>query len=39
MTNQGSAADSAGESFLRLLSSRGVDYLFANSGTDFPPLV
>ncbi|MBI1204868.1 MAG: thiamine pyrophosphate-requiring protein [Rhodopseudomonas sp.] len=29
----------AGEAFLRALSDHGVDYLFANPGTDFPPVV
>ena len=28
-----------GEAFLRLLASRGVDFFFVNSGTDFPALV
>ena len=28
-----------GEAFLRLLASRGVDFFFVNSGTDFPSLV
>lgn len=29
----------AAEAYLELLSSRGIDYLFANAGTDFAPLV
>ena len=29
----------AGEAFLRALSDHGVDYLLANPGTDFPPIV
>jgi acetolactate synthase-1/2/3 large subunit len=29
----------AGEAFLSALSDHGVDYLFANPGTDFPPIV
>ena len=29
----------AGEAFLRALSDHGIDYLFANPGTDFPPIV
>jgi len=29
----------AGEAFLRALSDHGVDYFFANPGTDFPPVV
>ena len=29
----------AGEAFLRALSDHGVDYFFANPGTDFPPIV
>ena len=31
--------DSVGEAYLALLAARGVDYLFANAGTDFAPLV
>ncbi|NQU70222.1 MAG: acetolactate synthase, partial [Rhodospirillales bacterium] len=27
------------DAYLSLLSDRGVDYLFANSGTDFAPLI
>lgn len=30
---------STGEAYLSLLASRGVDYLFANGGTDFAPIV
>ena len=33
------AVDSVGEAYLALLAARGVDYLFANAGTDFAPLV
>jgi acetolactate synthase-1/2/3 large subunit len=29
----------AAEAFLRALSDHGVDFLFANPGTDFPPVV
>ncbi|MBM3528005.1 MAG: thiamine pyrophosphate-requiring protein [Alphaproteobacteria bacterium] len=29
----------AGEAFLRALADHGVEYLFANPGTDFPPVV
>ena len=28
-----------GDAYLSLLADRGVDYLFANSGTDFAPLI
>ena len=35
MTQEKVAIGSAGEVFLRLLASRGVDYFFANPGTDF----
>ena len=38
MTKDDIAIGNAGESFLRLLASRGVDFLFANSGTDFPSI-
>ena len=27
------------EAYLALLADRGIDYLFANSGTDFAPLI
>jgi len=33
------AVDSVAEAYLTLLAERGVDYLFANAGTDFAPLV
>jgi acetolactate synthase I/II/III large subunit len=33
------AADTVAEAFLSLLAARGVDYLFANAGTDFPSIV
>ena len=29
----------AGEAFLRALSDHGIDYFFANPGTDFPPII
>src|SRR6516225_3758876 len=32
-------ADSVAEAYLTLLAERGVEYLFANAGTDFPPIV
>ncbi|MEZ5932483.1 MAG: thiamine pyrophosphate-requiring protein [Alphaproteobacteria bacterium] len=32
-------ADSVAEAYLRLLKSRGVDWLFANAGTDFAPII
>jgi acetolactate synthase-1/2/3 large subunit len=35
----GISAESTGEAWLQLLGSRGVDMLFANSGTDFPSIV
>jgi acetolactate synthase-1/2/3 large subunit len=38
VTNDYMAIGNAGESFLRLLASRGVDFCFANSGTDFPSI-
>ena len=31
--------ETVGEAWLRQLKTRGVDYLFANSGTDFPSIV
>ena len=31
--------ESTGEALLALLADRGVDYLFGNAGTDFPPII
>jgi hypothetical protein len=31
--------ESTAEAYLELLAARGVDYLFANAGTDFAPLI
>lgn len=33
------SVESVGEAYLELLASRGVDYLFGNAGTDFPPII
>lgn len=33
------AVDSLAEAYLTLLADRGVDYLFGNSGTDFPSII
>ena len=33
------AATSTAEAYLALLRQRGVEYLFANAGTDFAPIV
>ncbi|MCC7425760.1 MAG: thiamine pyrophosphate-requiring protein [Alphaproteobacteria bacterium] len=33
------AADTAGEALLGLMAARGIDCLFANSGTDFPSII
>ena len=33
------AAASVAEAYLALLAERGVEYLFANAGTDFAPIV
>jgi acetolactate synthase I/II/III large subunit len=33
------AVDNVAEAYLTLLAERGIDYLFANAGTDFAPLV
>jgi acetolactate synthase I/II/III large subunit len=33
------AVDSVAEAYLALLAERGIEYLFANAGTDFAPLV
>jgi len=32
-------AESVGEAYLSLLADRGIDYLFGNSGTDFPSII
>ncbi|HEV2099669.1 MAG TPA: thiamine pyrophosphate-requiring protein, partial [Stellaceae bacterium] len=39
MARKEMAVDSVGEAYLALLAARGVEYLFANAGTDFAPLV
>jgi acetolactate synthase I/II/III large subunit len=39
MTNTTLPAETVAEAYLALLRARGVDYLFANSGTDFPSIV
>ena len=39
MTKTTLPAETVAEAYLALLSARGVDYLFANSGTDFPSIV
>src|SRR6185436_17456262 len=33
------AVESAAEAYLELLAARGVEYFFANAGTDFAPLI
>lgn len=33
------ATESVAEAYLALLASRGIDYIFGNAGTDFPPLI
>ncbi|MEW6453307.1 MAG: thiamine pyrophosphate-requiring protein [Pseudomonadota bacterium] len=35
----GQTLDSVAERYLDLLASRGIDYIFGNAGTDFPPLI
>src|SRR5579871_3318078 len=39
MARKQMAVDSIAEAYLTLLAERGVEYLFANAGTDFAPLV
>ena len=39
MARKEMAVDSVAEAYLTLLAERGVEYLFANAGTDFAPLV
>lgn len=33
------AVRTVAEGYLHLLAERGVDYFFANAGTDFPPII
>jgi acetolactate synthase-1/2/3 large subunit len=39
MTIKRATVESTADAYLELLSSRGVEYLFANAGTDFAPLI
>lgn len=39
MTTVDAPAQTVAEAYLHLLAARGVDYLFANAGTDFPPII
>jgi acetolactate synthase-1/2/3 large subunit len=39
MSRKELAVDSVAEAYLALLAERGVEYLFANAGTDFAPIV
>src|SRR5665647_592268 len=39
VTPTGQRAPIAAEAFLRALADHGIDYFFANPGTDFPPIV
>jgi acetolactate synthase-1/2/3 large subunit len=39
MARKSLQAQSVAEAYLTLLAERGVEYLFANAGTDFPPIV
>ncbi len=39
MSRKSVRVDSVAEAYLTLLAERGVEYLFANAGTDFPPIV
>jgi acetolactate synthase-1/2/3 large subunit len=39
MARKERAVDSVAEAYLALLAERGIEYLFANAGTDFAPLV
>jgi acetolactate synthase-1/2/3 large subunit len=39
MTRKQLAVDTVAEAYLALLAERGIEYLFANAGTDFAPLV
>lgn len=39
MTRQVLNDNSVAEAYLTLLADRGIEYLFANAGTDFAPIV
>jgi len=39
VANKTIATGTVAEAYLQLLSDRGIDYLFANAGTDFAPLI
>jgi acetolactate synthase-1/2/3 large subunit len=39
MTDTRFSIESTAEALLRLLKARGVEYFFANAGTDFPPII
>ncbi len=39
MSQTAAAEESVAEAYLSLLSSRGIDYIFGNAGTDFPPII
>lgn len=39
MTDQRSQDPTAAEIYLRRLADRGIDYIFVNAGTDFPPII
>ncbi|MCZ6522339.1 MAG: thiamine pyrophosphate-binding protein, partial [Alphaproteobacteria bacterium] len=39
MARRTTTVESAAEALLLVLAERGVDYLFGNAGTDFPPLI
>ncbi|MBV9051802.1 MAG: thiamine pyrophosphate-requiring protein [Hyphomicrobiales bacterium] len=39
MTRKSMRAESVAEAYLALLAERGVEYLFGNAGTDFPPII
>lgn len=39
MTSKRGTGPTAAEAYIRRLAERGIDYLFANAGTDFPPII
>src|SRR5215467_5739173 len=39
MTNKTIASGTVSDAYLALLADRGIDYLFANAGTDFAPII
>ncbi len=39
MSDNATTDETVAEAYLSLLASRGIDYIFGNAGTDFPPII